>query len=82
MSKKCPHCGSYNTELKVSGNIGYGLVQGARLLTAGVASMAVGLFNHTAGHAAGHSMLHNTESWGKSISRHHCCNPKCGKDFI
>ena len=82
MSKKCPYCGSYNTELKVTGNVGYGLVQGARLFTAGVASMAVGLFNRSAAHSVGHVVLHNTERWGESIERHHCCNPGCGKDFI
>lgn len=79
MSKKCPHCGSYNTESKVSGNIGYGLVQGARFICAGAAYAAVGLFNRGAAHAAGHSVLHGTEDWGDDIDRHHCC--KCGRDF-
>lgn len=79
MSKKCPRCGSYNTESKVSGNIGYGLVQGARYASAAAAYIAGGIFNHAAGHAAGHSVLHGTEDWGKDINRHHCCN--CGKDF-
>ena len=79
MSKKCPHCGSYNTESKVSGNIGYGLVQGARFICAGAAYAAVGLFNHGAAHAAGHSVLHGTEDWGDDIDRHYCCN--CGRDF-
>ena len=79
MSKKCPHCGSYNSESIVSGNIGYGLVQGARYISAGAAYVAVGLFNHGAAHAAGHSVLHGTEDWGDDIDRHHCCN--CGRDF-
>ena len=79
MSKCCPHCGHYNTELKISGNLGYAAVQGFRFATAMTAASVVGIFNHSAGHAAGHSVIHNTESWGKDINRHHCCN--CGKDF-
>lgn len=79
MSKKCTRCGSYNTELKVSGNIGYGLLQGARFVGAGVAYVVGGLFNHAAGHVAGHGVLRETEDWGEDIDRHHCCN--CGKDF-
>ena len=79
MSKKCTHCGSYNTELKVSGNVGYAFAQGARIV-AGGAALVAGLFNHSAGHVAGHGVLKNTEDWGKDINRHHCC--ACGKDFI
>ena len=79
MSKQSPHCGSYKTELKISGNVGFGVVQGARLAVAGVASIAVGAFNRSAGHAAGHSIIHNTKDWGKDIKRHHCCS--CDKDF-
>ena len=80
MSKQCPYCKSYNTELNVSGNVGYGLVQGARFAAAGIAGIAGGLFGHTVGHAAAHSVIHNTEDWGDDINRHHCCN--CGRDFI
>ncbi len=79
MSKQCPHCGSYNTELKISGNIGIGLIQGARLAVAGATSVAVGVFNRSAGHAAGHAVLHNTENWGNDIKRYHCCS--CKRDF-
>lgn len=80
MSKKCPYCGSYNTESKISGYIGYGVVKGARIAAAGIASIAGGLLNKHIGHAAGHSVLNNTKDWGESIDCHHCCN--CGKDFI
>lgn len=79
MSKKCTHCGSYNTETKVSGNIGYGFVQVTRIATAGGAAILGGLFGHAAGHAAGHSVMNNTKDWGENINKHHCCN--CGKDF-
>ena len=74
MSKKCPHCGSYNTELKISGNVGYGVVKGARIAAAGI---ALGKY---AGHTAGHSLLNSTKDWGEDMDHHHCCN--CGKDFI
>lgn len=79
MSKQCPHCGSYNTESSISGNVGYGLTQVARFAVAGSAALIVGAFNHTAGHAAGHNIIHNTKDWGEDINRHHCCS--CGKDF-
>lgn len=79
MSKQCPHCGHYNTESKISGNLGYVAVQGLRFGAAMVAAAAVGAFNRSAGHAAGHTVIHNTESWGNDIKRYHCCN--CGKDF-
>ena len=81
MSKKCPYsdCGSYNTESKVSGNIGYGMVQVTRFASAGVACIVGGLFGHAAGHAAGHGVLRETKDWGKDIKRYHCCN--CGRDF-
>ena len=80
MSRKCPHCGSYNTELKISGNGGYGVVKGARIAAAGIAHVAGGLFGKYVGNAAGHAVLNSTKDWGEGIDRHHCCN--CGKDFI
>lgn len=76
MSKQCPFCGHYNTELKVTGVVGYSALQGVRIFAAAAASMVVGVFNHS----AGHSVIHNTEKWGEKIERHHCCN--CGNDFI
>lgn len=79
MSKQCPYCGSFNTESNVSGNIKYGLVQGVRFVTAATSGLTMGIFNHHLAHGAAHSVLHNTEQWGKNIDRHHCCN--CGKDF-
>lgn len=79
MSKKCTHCGSYNTEAKVSGKIGYNVVQAVRIATAGGAAIVGGFLGPSTAHAAGHSVMNNTKDWGEDINKHHCCN--CGKDF-
>lgn len=77
MSKKCPHCGSYNTELSVGNYAGRALLQIGRYALAIGAHMVGGLFGPSTGHAAGHSVLHNTELG--EFEGHHFCN--CGKDF-
>lgn len=77
MSKRCPHCGSYNTEISIGNYAGRALLNAGRFALAAVAALTVGLFNQTAGHAAGHSVLHNTDPG--DLKGHHCCN--CGKDF-
>lgn len=79
MSKQCPNCGSYNTEHRVTGIVGYSAVQGARFVTAGVAAIAMGLFNRSTGPAAGTMVMRNTKDWGETIHRHYCCN--CNKSF-
>ncbi len=79
MSKQCPHCKSYNTELSTSGNIEYV----AKGLGRGIVMAGGYLFGSIAGPAgsmaAGKAMQKNTESWTEDVKRYHCCN--CGKDF-
>lgn len=77
MSKKCPYCDSYNTEVAVENYVGRGLIHAGRLVLAEGIAVVVGIFNPKAGHMAGHAVLHNTEP-GK-FKGYHCCN--CGKDF-
>ncbi len=80
MSVRCKYCGlSHFTEPKISGNIGYGLVQSARYVGAGVACVIGGLFHHAAGHIAGHEVLKETKDWGNNINRYYC--RLCKKDF-
>ena len=79
MSKRCPYCCSYNTEHRVTGILGYTAVQGMRFATAAVAALTVGVVNKTAGHGAGHTVIHNTKTWGEDIHRHDCCN--CKRSF-
>jgi len=79
MSKKCPHCGSYNTERSVGGTANYLARQTGRLVVSGTASLLVGIFNRSAGQGAGRAMLKNTENWVSGVDQFHCCN--CGKDF-
>lgn len=80
MSKKCTHCGSYNTERSVMGTANFALRQAARLSVSAGAVFVVGCFNKTAAHGAGHAMLHNTENWVSGVKQFHCC--ECGNDFI
>ena len=79
MSKKCTYCGSYNTERSVGGTANYAMRQAGRLLVSGVTSMAVGIFNRSAGQGAGRAMLKNTENWVSGVDQFHCC--ECGRDF-
>lgn len=77
MSKKCPHCGSYNTEAAIGNYVGRGLIHiGRGLLAAG--AMTVGsIGGPTTGKAAGYTVWKNTEPG--AFHGHRCCN--CGKEF-
>ena len=77
MSKKCPYCGSYNTEISIGNYAKRGLLNTGRIAIAAGAAMVVGVFNHTAGHAAAHSILHSPDPG--ELKGYHCC--VCGKDF-
>ena len=77
MSKRCPYCGSYNTEVAVLNYAGRFLVNTGRVaLTAGAAIVG-GLFNHAAGHVAAHNTWEKTDPG--ELKGYHCCN--CNKDF-
>lgn len=77
MSKKCPYCGSYNTEVSIGNFAGRAIVNtGRAVLTIG-ASFVCGIFSHSAAHGAAHSVWHNTDPG--EFKGYHCCN--CGKDF-
>ena len=77
MSKKCPYCDSYNTEVSVGKYVGRGVINAARLVLAGGAAMFAGAINHAAGHMAAHSVMKETDPG--ELKGYHCCN--CGKDF-
>lgn len=77
MSKKCPHCGSYTTEISVGNYAGRALLNAGRVTLALGAHVVGGLFGPSAGTAAGHTTWHNTDPG--ELKGHHCCN--CGRDF-
>ena len=77
MSKKCPYCGSYNTEVSVSNYAKRTVVNVGRFALAVGATLIAHSFTPSAGHAAGHTIMHNTDPG--EFKGHHCCN--CGKDF-
>lgn len=58
MPKKCPHCGSYNTEISIGNYTGRVLLNVGRFILAAGSAKTVGLFNYSVGHVAGHSVLH------------------------
>lgn len=77
MSKKCPHCGSYNTEISITNYTERAVVNTGRFVVAAAAALAVGLVdrNH-ASHVGVHT--YNSMDPGE-LQGHHCCN--CDKDF-
>ena len=77
MSKKCPYCGSYNTEISVGNYVGRGLINAGRGAIAIGAHMIGGLFCPSVGTAAGHTAWHNVDPG--EFKEHYCCN--CGRDF-
>lgn len=77
MSKKCPYCGSYNTEVSVSRQVGRCLLNIGRCALAIGANVCASAFNPSAGHAASHSVWRGTDPG--DLKGHKCCN--CGKYF-
>jgi len=76
MSKKCSHCGSYNTERSITGTANYVFRQTGRFVIAGGASIVVGIFNKYAGRGVGSGVLRNTESWISGVDQYYCCDCK------
>lgn len=79
MSKQCPRCSSYNTELSVGGNIEYGIKAAARLAVSATAFAAGNLLGPVTAMGGGMAVFKGTESWTKDAKHYHCCN--CGKEF-
>ena len=79
MSKKCPYCSSYNTELSVKGNIEYGFKGLARWGCMLGAYTIGGLAGPAGSQTLGREAEKSTRNWTGDVKRHHCCN--CGRDF-
>lgn len=79
MSKKCPYCGSYNTEISMKNFAERAAVNAGRYALAFGAALVGGIFSHTIGHAAAHSVLENTKP--SVFKGYRCCEGYCGKDF-
>lgn len=77
MSKRCPHCGSYNTEAAIENYVERGIVNiGRVLLTAGATTVG-SLVNPVIAQGSGREVWKNTEPG--EFHGHRCCN--CGKEF-
>lgn len=72
MSKKCPYCGSYNTEVSVSNYATRAVINAGRFVIAAGATIITSAFSPSAGHAAGHTVMHNTDHG--EFKRRHCCD--------
>jgi len=79
MSKQCPRCSSYNTELSLGGNIEYGIKTVARFGAAAAAFAAGNLLGPVTAMGGGMAVFKGTESWTKDAKHYYCCN--CGKEF-
>lgn len=77
MSKKCPNCGSYNTELSAGNITGRAIVNTGRVAISAVAGMFGALLGPNMGRAASYSTWNNTDPG--EFHPYHCNS--CGKDF-
>ncbi len=77
MSKKCPRCGSYNTEVSVGNYAKRGVIDIGRAALAAGAAAAGSVINRTTGMAGAKTVWDNTDPG--PFEGYHCCN--CGQDF-
>ncbi len=78
MSKQCPYCKSYNTELSPQNIAAGGVKKGAKFaIAAGLGALAAAIFP-VAGPPVAVIAYKNLKSQDDSTP-YHCCN--CGKDF-
>lgn len=77
MSKRCPHCGHYNTELYTKGCVEFATKAVARGVVIYGASAIAGLFGGpTTSKGASWAMSQNTKNWTENVDLHYCCNCK------
>jgi len=77
MSKKCPYCGSYNTEAAIENYVGRGLVNVGRGVLAFGAATIGAIGGPIIGQGAGYTVWKNTDPG--DFHGHRCCY--CGKEF-
>lgn len=74
MSKRCPYCGSFNTEIALGKYAGRAIVNTGRLALSIGACLVGGLFNHAVGHNAAHKTWEATDPGElKGYQCHNCC---------
>lgn len=78
MSKKCPHCGSYNTETAVINWVGRGLLHAGRLALSAGAGIVGSIGGPNTGKIAAYQTWRNTEPT-TAFEGYRCC--ECGKEF-
>ena len=77
MSKKCPHCKSYNTEVAVGNWVERGAINAGRVIIAAGAGILGGLVNRAGGGYFATRVWNSTKQ--EDLKGYHCCN--CGRDF-
>lgn len=77
MSKKCIHCGSYNTEIAVGNCVERAVVNTGRIMLSLGAGLIGSVFNPNMGGAYAAKTWEGTKQ--EKLRKHHCCT--CGKDF-
>ncbi|MBR1520710.1 MAG: hypothetical protein IJ635_05675 [Bacteroidaceae bacterium] len=77
MSKQCPKCHSYNTEMAIENRVVHGILNVGRGAVALGAGVVFGVFHPALGGGAAKNV------WDKmkpaDCKGYHCCN--CGEDF-
>ena len=76
MSKRCPYCDSYNTELAVTNWVERGVVNTGRAVISVGAALAGSIFGPY-GAYFGKRVWETTKQ--EDLKGYHCCN--CGTDF-
>lgn len=78
MSKKCPHCGSYNTEYAIGNWVKRGFINAGRLVLTAGAGMIGSLSSPNNGKVFSYQVWKNTAP-SEFFDGYHCCN--CKRDF-
>lgn len=77
MSKKCPHCGSYNTETAISNYVSRGALNAGRAVLALTAGLAATIISPNHGGPTASEVYKKTNPG--EFKGYRCC--ECGKEF-
>lgn len=77
MSKRCTHCGSYNTEVAFGNHVSRGIINAGRATLSLSGAIAMSVICPTTATSMGVQIWKNTTPG--EFKGHYCCS--CGKEF-
>lgn len=77
MSKRCTHCGSYNTEVAIGNHISRGFINTGRAVLSVSGALVTSVISPSTASAMGAHIWRNTTPG--EFNGHYCCS--CGKEF-